>query len=113
MLLITPKKLMLKILNQEEEFRLKYERDHLVDVLDSLQVEVDDCELRLDDVDDHDDDLEVEDDKDEEEEEDLEDEEEEEEEEEDEDYAFPIGPMPQNITNDLKSLDEMVGNFFN
>jgi hypothetical protein len=37
-----------------------------------------------------------------------EEEEEEEEEEEDEDYAFPIGPLPQNITNDLKSLDEMV-----
>lgn len=33
----------------------------------------------------------------------------EEEEEEDEDYAFPIGPLPQMITNDLKSLDEMVG----
>ena len=35
-------------------------------------------------------------------------EEEEEEEEEDEDYAFPIGPLPQTVTNDLKSLDEMV-----
>eukprot|EP00095_Tigriopus_kingsejongensis_P009126 maker-scaffold595_size129005-snap-gene-0.20 protein:Tk09126 transcript:maker-scaffold595_size129005-snap-gene-0.20-mRNA-1 annotation:"hypothetical protein TcasGA2_TC015122" len=34
--------------------------------------------------------------------------EEEEEEEEDEDYAFPIGPLPQTVTNDLKSLDEMV-----
>lgn len=36
------------------------------------------------------------------------DEEEEEEYEEDEDYAAPIGPLPQMITNDLKSLDEMV-----
>ena len=35
-------------------------------------------------------------------------EEEEEEVEEDQDYEFPIGPMPQHITNDLKSLDEMV-----
>ena len=37
--------------------------------------------------------------------------EEEEEEEEDEDvfgYEYPIGPMPQCVNNDLKSLDEMV-----
>lgn len=38
--------------------------------------------------------------------------EDEEEEEEDEDYAFPIGPLPQTVTNDLKSLDEMVRRFF-
>lgn len=31
-----------------------------------------------------------------------------EEEPEDEDYAVPIGPLPQMIFNDLKSLDEMV-----
>ena len=53
---------------------------------------------------DEDDDLEDEDDLLDEEEE----EEEEEEVEEDQDYEFPIGPMPQHITNDLKSLDEMV-----
>merc|ERR1719410_332914 len=35
-------------------------------------------------------------------------EEEEEEEEEMEGYAYPIGPMPQEVTNDLRSLDEMV-----
>jgi len=33
---------------------------------------------------------------------------EDEEEEEMEGYAFPIGPLPQQVTNDLKSLDEMV-----
>merc|ERR1712226_1742856 len=43
-----------------------------------------------------------------EEEDDFEEEEEEEEEAEDEDYAMPIGPLPQMIFNDLKSLDEMV-----
>ena len=32
----------------------------------------------------------------------------EEEEEEMEGYAYPIGPMPQEVTNDLRSLDEMV-----
>ena len=42
---------------------------------------------------------------------DEEEEEEEEEVEEDQDYEFPIGPMPQHITNDLKSLDEMVSLF--
>ena len=41
-------------------------------------------------------------------EEDEEFEDEEEEEVEDEDYAMPIGPLPQMIFNDLKSLDEMV-----
>ena len=35
-------------------------------------------------------------------------EEEEEEEEEEEGYPYPIGPMPQEVTNDLRSLDEMV-----
>jgi hypothetical protein len=44
----------------------------------------------------------------EEEEEEME--EEEEEEEEDEGYPYPIGPMPQEIYNDLRSLDEMVRN---
>ena len=39
---------------------------------------------------------------------DVEEDEEEEEDEEPEGYAFPIGPMPQMVTNDLKSLDEMV-----
>ena len=43
-----------------------------------------------------------------EEDDDFEEEEEEEEEPEDEDYAMPIGPLPQMIFNDLKSLDEMV-----
>ncbi len=37
--------------------------------------------------------------------------EEEEEEEEDEGYPYPIGPMPQEIYNDLRSLDEMVSNY--
>ena len=46
------------------------------------------------------------------EEEDEFEEEEEEEEPEDEDYAMPIGPLPQMIFNDLKSLDEMVSKFF-
>jgi len=36
----------------------------------------------------------------------------EEEEEEMEGYAFPIGPLPQQVTNDLKSLDEMVSHSF-
>ncbi len=56
-----------------------------------------------DDDDDHDEATTTEDDQGEEEEEDVE-----EEEEEEEGYAFPIGPLPQQVTNDLKSLDEMV-----
>ena len=49
----------------------------------------------------------------EEEEEEYEEEEEEEEEEEDmEGYPYPIGPMPQIVSNDLRSLDEMVNIFF-
>ncbi len=55
-----------------------------------------------DDDDDHDEATTTEDDQGEEEEEDVE------EEEEEEGYAFPIGPLPQQVTNDLKSLDEMV-----
>ena len=43
-----------------------------------------------------------------EEEEEEEEEEEDEEEEEEEGYPYPIGPMPQEIHNDLRSLDEMV-----
>ena len=78
------------------------------DVFDSMQVEVDMDELSLADVE-YEDNLDNLDDVDEEDED--EEEEEEEEEEEDEDYAFPIGPLPQNITNDLKSLDEMVSDF--
>ncbi len=31
-----------------------------------------------------------------------------EEEEEEEGYPYPIGPLPQEVFNDLKSLDEMV-----
>ena len=40
--------------------------------------------------------------------EDEDDEDDEDEPEDEEGYAFPIGPLPQQITNDLKSLDEMV-----
>lgn len=86
----------------------------MADGLDSLQVEVDDSHMRLDDVeyiDDPEEDLEDEE-GDEDDDDDVDDDEEEDEEEEDEDYAFPIGPLPQNITNDLKSLDEMVGKYF-
>ena len=101
---------------EEARMRLLMERENF----DSMQVEVGMDELSLEDVefedhletagagngsaeddighDDHDDDGNDDDD----------DDEEEEEEEEDEDYAFPIGPLPQFITNDLKSLDEMV-----
>jgi len=39
-------------------------------------------------------------------------EEEEEEEEEEEDYSLQYGPVPQIVTNDLKSLDEMVSTKF-
>ena len=94
--------------------RLLMERENF----DSMQVEVGMDDLNLADVEledlleaagaghgtgEADDDVDVDDDDDVDD-----DEEEEEEEEEDEDYAFPIGPLPQNITNDLKSLDEMV-----
>ncbi|TRY70714.1 hypothetical protein TCAL_16364 [Tigriopus californicus] len=77
---------------------------HTADMYNSLAVEIDE-DREMADVEDN-----------EEEEEDpfshdeviTESETEEEEEEEDEDYAFPIGPLPQMVTNDLKSLDEMV-----
>jgi hypothetical protein len=89
------------------------EREQELDLFPSLAVEVHD-DTGLDDVeddfhsyynnkyDDEDDDFE------EEEEEEMD--EEEEEEEEDEGYPYPIGPMPQEIYNDLRSLDEMVRN---
>ena len=80
------------------------------EIFDSMQVEVDMDELSLADVE-YDDHLDIEEEGDEDEDED-EDDDEEDEEEEDEDYAFPIGPLPQNITNDLKSLDEMVSDSF-
>ncbi len=64
------------------------------EVFDSMQVEFDvDDDVNLADVEDGD-----------------EAEEEEEEEEEMEGYEMPIGPLPQTVTNDLKSLDEMVSN---
>ena len=75
-----------------------------------MQVELGDLDvLRLADVSDADliPDCIIED-TEEEEDDDFEEEEEEEEEPEDEDYAMPIGPLPQMIFNDLKSLDEMV-----
>ena len=85
---------------EEEENRLRlmmiHERESGADIFDSMQVEVDMEELSMADVE-YEDNLDQLDDLDE-----LD------EEEEDEDYAFPIGPLPQNITNDLKSLDEMV-----
>ena len=87
-----------------------HERESGADVFDSMQVEVDMEELSMADVE-YEDNLDHLDDLDEAEEDELD--EEEEEEEEDEDYAFPIGPLPQNITNDLKSLDEMVSHFSN
>ena len=76
---------------------------------DSMQVELGDLDvLRLADVSDADlmDDIIPEDTEDEDEFE-----EDEEEEPEDEDYAMPIGPLPQMIFNDLKSLDEMVSSW--
>ena len=83
---------------------------HQANNFDSMQVELGDLDvLRLADVSDADliPDCIIEDT--EEEDDDFEEEEEEEEEEpEDEDYAMPIGPLPQMVFNDLKSLDEMV-----
>ena len=52
------------------------------------------------------------DEQDEHEEEDDDDDDDYEEEEEEEGYAFPIGPLPQTVNNDLKSLDEMVRETF-
>ena len=74
-----------------------------------VEFDADDCDLNLADVEDlgHDDDLGLEDLED-----DLEEDEEDITDDEDEDdmegYEYPIGPMPQEVTNDLKSLDEMV-----
>ena len=82
---------------------------HQANNFDSMQVELGDLDvLRLADVSDADliPDCIIEDT--EEEDDDFEEEEEEEEEPEDEDYAMPIGPLPQMVFNDLKSLDEMV-----
>jgi sRNA-binding carbon storage regulator CsrA len=81
-------------------------------VFDSMQVEFDvDDDLNMADVEDgndmDEDDLDRID-------EDEDDEEEEEDEEDDTTcfgYDMPIGPLPQQVTNDLKSLDEMVSEF--
>ena len=84
-----------------------------------VEFDADDCDLNLADVEDlgdHDDhfdddhlgleDLDDEDDLlEEDEEEDITDDEDEDDM---EGYEYPIGPMPQEVTNDLKSLDEMV-----
>ena len=95
----------------DPRMRLMLEKENFgAEIFDSMQVEVDMDELSLADVE-YDDHLDVEEEGDEDEDED-EDDDEEDEEEEDEDYAFPIGPLPQNITNDLKSLDEMVSDSF-
>ena len=92
------------------------EKVFLGEVFDSMQVEfdADDCDLNLADVEDlvghhdlGDDDLGLEDlDDDLEEEEEITDDEDEDDDM--EGYEYPIGPMPQEVTNDLKSLDEMV-----
>ena len=84
---------------------------HQANNFDSMQVELGDLDvLRLADVSDADliPDCIIEDTEEEEDDDFEEEEEEEEEEPEDEDYAMPIGPLPQMIFNDLKSLDEMV-----
>ena len=73
-------------------------------VFDSMAVEFDvDDDLNLADVEDgNDEDLEAE----------IEDDDDDDDEDDDEDdmegYEMPIGPLPQMVTNDLKSLDEMV-----
>ena len=105
-------------LEQERQERLQRELaereqqllQHQSNNFDSMQVELGDLDvLRLAEVSGADDlpDCIIEDT----EEEDEFEEEEEEEEPEDEDYAMPIGPLPQMIFNDLKSLDEMVSIF--
>ena len=79
-----------------------------------VEFDADDCDLNLADVEDlvghhdlGDDDLCLEDlDDDLEEEEEITDDEDEDDDM--EGYEYPIGPMPQEVTNDLKSLDEMV-----
>ena len=77
------------------------------EVFDSMQVNFDgEDDFNLADVEDLgqlDEELELE----------LEEEEEEEEEEDEDDFGYemPIGPLPQMVNNDLKSLDEMVSVF--
>ena len=90
-----------KLIADNEAALQKFQED--LDLFPSLAVEVPDDTL-MDDV--EDDFNDYDNDFDEYEEEDLE--EEEEEEEEEEGYPYPIGPMPQEVTNDLRSLDEMV-----
>ena len=96
-----------KLIQQQQNALL----NHTGEVFDSMQVEFDQEENfgNLADVEDLG--LLNEELEDELEETEPEEEEEEEEEEEDEDvfgYEYPIGPMPQCVNNDLKSLDEMV-----
>ena len=104
-------------LEQERQERLQRELaereqqllQHQANNFDSMQVELGDLDvLRLADVSDADliPDCIIEDTEEEDEFE------EEEEEPEDEDYAMPIGPLPQMIFNDLKSLDEMVSQIY-
>ena len=90
-----------KLIAESEAALQKFQDD--LDMFPSLAVEVHDDAI-MDDVEDNYNDYD--DDFDEYEEEELE--EEEEEEEEEEGYPYPIGPMPQEVTNDLRSLDEMV-----
>ena len=90
-----------KLIAESEAALQKFQED--LDLFPSLAVEVPDDTL-MDDVEDdfndgYDNDFD---------EYDEEIEEEEEEEEEEEGYPYPIGPMPQEVTNDLRSLDEMV-----
>ena len=94
-----------KLIADSEAALQKFQDD--LDLFPSLAVEVPDDTL-MDDVEDdfhdgYDNDFDEYDEEIEEEEEEEEDEEEEE-----EGYPYPIGPMPQEVTNDLRSLDEMV-----
>ena len=93
-----------KLIADSEAALQKFQDD--LDLFPSLAVEVPDDTL-MDDVEDdfHDG---YDNDFDEYDEEIEEEEEEEDEEEEEEGYPYPIGPMPQEVTNDLRSLDEMV-----
>ena len=87
------------------------------DPFSSMQVQIDpDDDLNLADVEDGHDDEDLDDLDDLEDDEDEDEDEEDEEDEDDDDdeiddmegYEMPIGPLPQMVTNDLKSLDEMV-----
>lgn len=88
--------------------------NHTGEVFDSMQVEFDGDENfgNLADVEDLglNEELELEE---ETEPEETEEEEEEEDEEDDFGYEMPIGPLPQMVNNDLKSLDEMVSEILN